>query len=306
LRNVSGFPAVAFAFYDWSAGVGSYWLFYKRADDALGAAWSTPAVVADSTPGSSRGTHCQLLDLGAAPGLSYFDTTVQQLLWVSATDAQGTSWSAPQVLEAPQGLPGSYSCGEYNSLAMIGGRPAVSYLTRISSVVVGDKLQYVRANDAMGTSWSAPVTVRQAQGIAQGTSLTELPGGLPGILYANTNNIDQNMLTFTSGSAPEGGTWSLGRDVITTGYYNWLLEPQLLLYVGKPAMGCLLQEGMITTTSSVQFALAMAADGSAWQSPLNVGDAGNSTEMSMGFVAGRPAVSYYNEDEDALYFGMYY
>lgn len=306
LRMIAGHPAVTYCEYDWDGSIWQYLLYYERAFDVLGEDWQNSRKLADPTTGAIRGQHCQLIDLAGVPGISYIDGFSQSLLWTTGSDADGTAFTTPLVLETPAGGSGTYSCGEYNSLAKIDGKPALSYLARVSDISAGYKLMYIRANDALGSAWGAPVVVLQAPNIAQGTSLLELAGGLPGILFENYSPSDQVLLTFISGDNASGGTWSTGFDLLTTSSENYFPQLHTVMYNGKPLMAGILEAGWINPVDTLYFSRATAADGSAWNSAAQIADTGGGYELSLCLVAGKPALCYYDDQQQALWFGMYY
>jgi PKD repeat protein len=306
LRMIAGHPAVAYCEHHWDGSQWEFLLDYERAVDTLGADWSNYRYLADPTTGGVRGLHCQLIDIGGVPGISYFDGLAQTLLWTTGADADGASFSTPLVLDTPAGGSGTYSCGEYNSLALIDGRPAISYLARVSDISVGNKLMYIRASDVLGAAWGAPTMILQAPNIAQGTSLLELAGGLPGILFENYNASDQALLTFVSGDAANGGAWTPGFNLMTTSSDNYFPQLHTVMYNGKPAMASILEAGWMSTTDTLYFSRATTAGGGAWEGAAEIADTGEGCEMSLCLVAGKPALCYYDSAAEALWFGMYY
>jgi hypothetical protein len=67
---------------------------------------------------------------------------------VQATNATGTVWNTPISFDM-----GAVN-GEYTTQAIVGGFPAVAYYDADNNT-----LRYVRANDALGTTWGPSVQV---------------------------------------------------------------------------------------------------------------------------------------------------
>ncbi|MCH7471857.1 hypothetical protein IIA79_02775 [bacterium] len=75
------------------------------------------------------------------------------------------------------------SVGQYTSLAVVNGRPAISYY----DVNNGD-LKYVRASDADGASWSTPLTLDSTGNVGGFTSLAVVNGNAAISYYDDTND----------------------------------------------------------------------------------------------------------------------
>lgn len=300
LGNIAGQPAVAFA-----EQAGGYLPYYLRADDVQGGAWSTAAQQVDATAGVSCGQHVQLIDLGGVPALTYFDGTNGQLIWIKGADADGSSFIGRTVLDTKQGHDEMGDVGEFNSLAVIGGRPAVSYLARYIQAETGNQVRYLRAVDAAGEAWGAPVVIDQASSIGHGTALLELASGLPGVFYQDYS-LTQSLYSYVRGADADGGSWSPKAAVVSSLDSNWFEAPSPVLWNSKPLFGCILQEGWMDPECTAMCATALEEDGSAWESQQAIAACGDSFSLDLDVVAGLPVVCYYNSTQDALYFGIYY
>ena len=86
-------------------------------------------------------------------GWTSYDATTDDLKYVRANDANGTSWGTPVTVASIGDV------GQYTSLAVVNGNPAISYYD-----ATNDHLKYVRANNADGTSssWVLYGTYRDA------------------------------------------------------------------------------------------------------------------------------------------------
>lgn len=167
LAVVNGNPAAAY----YGSG-----LKYCRANDADGAAWGTPVVIDD---GSTKGNFASLEVVGGRPAIAYYEYLGMgngaRLMFVRALDANGDSWGTPQVLDSETGA----GTGSWTSLAVIVGKPAVSYANDQTA-----NLMCIRALDAAGTAWGAPEVVDGTGYVGGYTSLAELHGK-PAISYWN-------------------------------------------------------------------------------------------------------------------------
>ncbi|MCH7471456.1 PKD domain-containing protein [bacterium] len=146
------------------------------------------------TPDSTGnvGWYTSLAVVNGNPAISYYDTTNDDLKYVRASDADGTSWGAPVAPDSTGGV------GQYTSLAVVNGNPAISYLDGTN----GD-LRYVRASDADGTSWGAPLTPDSAGFVGRYTSLAVVDG-YPAISYYDFTNDD---LKYVRASDASGASW---------------------------------------------------------------------------------------------------
>lgn len=167
LAEVNGNPAIAY----YGSG-----LKYVRATQADGALWGTPVVIAD---GSTKGNFASLEVVGGRPAIAYYEYLGMgngaRLMFVRALDANGDAWGTPQQLDTETGA----GTGSWISLAVIGGKPAVSYANDQTA-----NLMYIRALDAAGTAWGAPEVVDGTGFVGGYTSLIELHGK-PAISYWN-------------------------------------------------------------------------------------------------------------------------
>ncbi len=167
LAVVNGNPAAAY----YGSG-----LKYCRASDADGAAWGTPVVIED---GSTKGNFASLEVVSGRPAVAYYEYLGMgngaRLMYVRALDANGDAWGTPQALDTETGA----GTGSWISMAIIGGKPAVSYANDQTA-----NLMYIRALDAAGTSWGAPEVVDGTGYVGGYTSLAELHGK-PAISYWN-------------------------------------------------------------------------------------------------------------------------
>jgi len=186
---VNGTPAIAY--YDFATGD----LRFIRATDASGTTWGTPVII-DSI-NNLGGNSASLAVVNGNPAIAYQDTTNNDLRYVRATDASGTTWGVPLTLES------AGDTGFGTSLKVINGFPAVSYGSSTAAVV-----KYIRATDTSGTAWGAAVTV--GSGYSDSTSMAvftpPVGGSYPAISYFASADTDLKYVRATNTTGTLWGT----------------------------------------------------------------------------------------------------
>jgi hypothetical protein len=170
LAVVDGRPAIAYfdAFNDD--------LKYVRASDAAGTSWGTPVTVDGA---GAVGTYASLAVVDGRPAIAYYDDFPNQdLKYVIASDAAGTSWETPLTVDSAGAV------GWRAPLAVVDGRPAIAYWNASN----GD-LKYVRAQNATGSRWGTPLTLDSAGDVGRSASLAVVDGR-PAITYFDNTNGD--------------------------------------------------------------------------------------------------------------------
>jgi len=161
LLVVNGNPAICC-----SSSIG---LQYARALDADGTSWGDPIIV-DSDPRTGQWWSSMAI-VNGNPAICYKEDENDDLKYVRATNANGSSWGTPLTV-ASEG-----DVGDYCSLAVIHGYPAISYHDQTN-----DSVKYVKATDADGSNWRTPVTVDVGCGGHSFPSL-HVVNGHPAISY---------------------------------------------------------------------------------------------------------------------------
>lgn len=215
LAVIGGRPATAFE----SGFLGP--LMYCRADDAQGSSWGTPLTVDSVSAGA--GAFTELLEIEGRPAIAYLADAVfspdAQILYIRADDATGGSWPAAPVLLNPE-----YPTGEMArelSFAIVGGNPAVAYNWVNWQDITQNGLRYVRAGDATGTAWGAPVDIT-GSGYDSACNLRNVDmvdlGGLPGIMYyiEDYDTPASNGVYFCDAQNVVGATWDAPQVVLAS------------------------------------------------------------------------------------------
>ena len=186
LAVVGGNPAISY--YDYTNGD----LKFIRANNASGSSWGVPQVL-DSTGDVGRYTSLAVVD--GNPAISYYDNGKGDLKFIRAADATGSTWGTPITLNSTGDV------GKYSSLAVVDGYPAISFYNGIFY----NNLEFIRANDASGSSWGTPMTLNSTGDVGEYTSLAVV-GGYPAISYYDSFYGDLKFIPATNASGSSWGT----------------------------------------------------------------------------------------------------
>jgi hypothetical protein len=270
---VNGNPAVAY--YD----AGTKRLKYVRALEPSGASWGTPVTIPAPT---DAGQYTSLAVVNGNPAISYYDVNSGDLKYVRATDADGTAWGVPVTVD---GLAGDV--GRYTSLTVVNGNPAISYYD-----VSNTDLKYIRAADANGTAWGAPVIVEASAGnVGQYTSLAVVNGN-PAISYYDVSNTDLKYVRATNTSGTAWGTIiTIEPTANNVGQYS-----SLKIINGNPAISYYDAGGL-----DLKYVRATDINGATWGTAVTVTATSNIGQYtSLTVVNGNPAISYYDASASDL------
>ncbi|HWB01978.1 MAG TPA: choice-of-anchor D domain-containing protein [Verrucomicrobiales bacterium] len=166
LKVVEGRPAIA-----WQ-GFGG--LRYVRALDSAGTAWGTP-VLAVPAPATMVYRSLSMQVVNGRPAASY-QASSAGLHYVRAMDSTGAAWGEPVMVD------GAQNSGQFSSLAVINGKPAIGYHLPAGHF----DLKFAQAIDSDGAAgaWESAVTVESAGFVGMYTSLLEV-NGRPALAYHN-------------------------------------------------------------------------------------------------------------------------
>jgi autotransporter-associated beta strand protein len=211
LAIIDGHPAISY--YD----ITNTNLKYVRANDAAGTSWGTPLTL-DSV--GTVGQFTSLAVVNGNPAISYYDFTNTNLKYVRATDVSGTTWGVPVTVDAS-----TADVGLQPSLVVVNGKPSMSYFD-----TTNDKILYVRASDASGTSWNDPLIIGSGGAGPSGLYRSALAVvlGSPAVAFYNFS------LQYVRAYDSDGTSWPA--PVIWDGEGNTGYEPSLVVVDGQPAV----------------------------------------------------------------------
>jgi hypothetical protein len=172
--------------------------------------------------------------------------------------------------------------GQYASLAVVNGNPAISYYD-----VTNLDLKYVRATDASGTSWGTPVTLDSIGAVGQYTSLAVVNGN-PAISYLDVSGFDLKYVRATTANGTLVGDWGTPVTLDSTGFVG--LYTSLVVVNGNPAISY-----RDNTNGDLKYVRATTTSGTTWGTPVtldSIGAVGLYTSLAV--VNGNPAISYYD------------
>jgi PKD repeat protein len=253
---------------------------YSRANDATGATWGAPVIVAAS---GNVGNYSDLVEANGRPAVTYVDGN-SDLFYLRAEDATGSAWVQSNAITLDSGS--AYAA----SLAIIGGNPAVAYG---ESTLNGIKFR--RATNSSGTAWAAATTVNSG-GTNGGSdcSLAEV-NGMPAVAYffwtANAG-VAYRQATNVAGTA-WGGQINISTDPVVN---NSAISPSLAVVNGNPAISFKLR-----SDNSLRFIRASDANGGAWGGIVAVATGGNFANANMlAYINGLPYIAFHDETNDTL------
>jgi hypothetical protein len=266
---VNGNPAVAYY------NVTDRNLMFAR-NSAVDGSGSWSIVTVDTT--SNVGQFSSLAVVNGNPAISYFDEINGDLKYVRANDASGTSWGTPVVVSSGN-FTGALAFGQNTSLAVVNGNPAISYYKASAD------LNYVRAKDANGTSWGAPLSFDRQAGSSVGLfSSLVVVNGNPAISYYDS----AGNLKYLRANNSSGTSWST--PVFVDGIGNVGQYNSLAVINGNPAISY-----FDATNGDLKFVRANDSSGASWGTPVAVDMTGTvGLYTSLAVVNGNPAISYYD------------
>ncbi|MCB1208644.1 MAG: choice-of-anchor D domain-containing protein, partial [Verrucomicrobiales bacterium] len=278
LAVVDGKPAISY--YDVTNGD----LKYVIANDASGSTWGTP-ISLDTAINS--GQYASLAVVDGNPAISYHDFDNGDLKYVRANTASGTlvgDWGTPQTLDST-GI-----VGQFTSLLVVNGNPAISYYYPNNA-----DLKYVRADDASGTSWGAQQTLDSTGIVGLYTSMAIVDGN-PAISYHNGLNFDLKYVRASDASGTSWGTPVTLDSATVVGQYT-----SLAVINGNPAISY-----YDDSTDDLKYIRANTSSGTLagdWDAPETVESTGTVGQFSsLAEVNGQPAISYSSVGDTALKF----
>jgi hypothetical protein len=248
----------------------SGWTVDSTTESGFSASASFSAQTID--PGGLTGTHASLAVINGRPAVAYRDDDGGKLFYIRSVDASGSSWPASAIVRVDGAID---DAGQFSSLAEVDGRPAIAYYAN------GD-LRFVRANDAAGTSWPAPLTVDGfSDNVGRDASLAII-GGKPAIAYQSPNTGE---ILYTWADDAAGTVWNSAPVEGSIAAYRQ--HSTLIELGGKPAIAFHNQ-----TDGGIRFAYLTGSD------PSLPGDWTVSSvdalgkDPSLAIIDGNPALAY--------------
>jgi len=179
---IGGRPAISFIVADSD-------LMYVRATDVYGSSWGDPVTVEDKNNIDVGMWYCtSLAVVNGYPAISYCDRDSLDLMYVRATNSDGSSWSAPITVDSAGDV------GVSSRLAMVNGYPAISHID-----FTNGNLKFIRAMDIDGNGWGVAVNVDSTGSVDYDNSLV-LVNGYPAIAYSGGVYLKYVQATNSSGS----------------------------------------------------------------------------------------------------------
>ena len=207
------------------------------------------------------------------PAFVYLDAT-SRLMYVRATNAAGTAWGTPVVLETA-----ASSFGNSN-LEIINGKPAVAYSITGSSIDV----RFKTAIDANGDTWNSFVTVNSSLLTQSDVTLCNLNNRAAIAFRYNSNGTIYYSLSNTTLNS--FGSPVLVASAVSANHIN------IKVVNSNPAISY-----QNSTNQDLHFVRSNDANGSAWGGIVTVdalGNAGNSSSLEI--VNGNPALAYVSDN----------
>ncbi len=182
----------AIAFYDGT----NFTVKYVQATDIDGTAWGSLHQVDPTTNIGQNGV--SLLHVGAAPAIAYSGNG--HLNFVRATDADGGTWGSPVVVD--DGNASANQVGSQCCLWIVDAFPAISYIDSTNFHV-----KFVRASDASGGAWGAPVSAATFSSgfTSQGPTTLRVVAGEPAVSFYD---VGAKTLCYVQANDADGATWS--------------------------------------------------------------------------------------------------
>lgn len=186
----------------------------------------------------------------------------------------GGSWTGASTVAATN------NTGHFNSLAIVNGNPAIAYRDETTA-----DLYYIRANDALGSSWSSPVLVDGAASSAGAWCSLAVINGNPAISYYDETNLSLRYAYSSSSNGTSLGDWT--NVLVDTGYVGTFSS--LALINGFPAISY-----RDETNNNLKYAWSSQANGSSGWNNLTIdGSSGwSGAYTSLALVNNRPAIAY--------------
>ncbi len=277
LCAINGIPSIAY--YDVTNGD----LKYAVSSDINGnPPWASGTLDANGNVGK----YASLRQVNGHAAISYYNDQTS-FFGLRGSLQYITPGGSPVVID---GGSAGIDVGQYTSLQIVGGNPAISYLDNY-----GRRLKYIRALDLAGSNWNTPPVIAANQGGFY--SSLHVVNGKPAIAYHDQTNFDLKYVSATdaNGSAP----WATPVTFDVIGSAGGDISLQIV--DGYPAVA-FSNSARDYGTGSLLYVRATDATGSHWGTPVTVDASGYAgRDASMQIVDGKPAIAYVNQSGNIKY-----
>jgi len=213
-------------------------------------------------------------------------TVTAALLLMLCSPVLSQTWNTPVTIPDPSNTTGG-DLGQYNSMAIINGNPAIATRNSTNTSVV-----FMRAADADGTTWNSMVTVDAEASVGEYACLLVVNGN-PAIAYFDQSNGD---LKYARANDINGTSWGTPIVIGGTNIVGRYLSMKIIN--GNPAISY-----RDNTTGFLKYVRATDVNGTTWGTKVNVYTTGlPGFYTSLEDVNGYPAISYYDDTNDDLVF----
>lgn len=191
---VDGNPAICFQ------DLAAERLKYLRASEPDGSTWDAPQAIAPlGSTETEAGSFSSPAIIAGHPAVAFYHAGSGTLRFVRALDPLGEGWDDAVVLASGADV------GRYASLAEVDGMAAISYRD-------DNGLAYIKATNAEGTGWEAPVAVDTRFGpVAHLDTCLAVVHGRPAISYYS--GADTADLLYTRALDPLGQLWATAQAI---------------------------------------------------------------------------------------------
>lgn len=270
--QATGAPGIAFYNGNFDSG-------FVLAADGYGATWGTVYTIDTDLIMTMA-----LADVGGFPAIAYNDYAFSRLNYARAQDAEGAIWSAPVIPDS------SVDAGRpYLNMLMVDNNPAIAYYNNdIGSV------NFVRASDAIGGSWNAPIEIHSFPPSGTYPSAAIL-GTVPAVTYTNMSPVNP---MFLKANDAQGNNWPPPTVVNSDGQSSgWTSLVVLNTSFPRPAiMGC------ANGSQSILMYRSADANGSVWDEPIVIANGSNLilSNLSAAIIGGFPCIAYQENNVTSL------
>jgi LPXTG-site transpeptidase (sortase) family protein len=235
--------------------------------------------------------------VGGFPAISYIDYENQNLMYVRATNADGTSWGTPIVVADSDTDPYyPYDGGNgKQEMRIVNGNPAIAFYTD------DYELAYVRASNSTGSAWNDPILVDDGSTLTPtsddlGYELSmEIVNGRPAIAHQDESGND--IIYFIRADDINGNSWSPANEVVIANLEVDDIE-LITLSNGYPAVSFVDENN----NNEVWYVRASDVNGASWETPVDLDTLAEEDELALTIVNGNPAVAYYDVDNEIMYY----